>query len=638
MSRSKSRSNRHPVLRYGMSVLTIVVLFALQAVPEIARTPNIAVLVIYAAILVSAWYGGLGPGLLTTALIGLLVLPGSLTAWRLVRLALFVCGGVLVSLLIEALHAARRRAEAASQKAQEHLDSLRENEARLRLLIESVRDYALFTTDADGRITGWNPGAERVLGYTEAEVLGREIALFFTPEEIGDGVPEAELRTALAEGRAEHDRWHVRRDGTRFWSSGIVAPLRDESVPGFILVLRDVTEQKSAEDERARLLAGEQAARREAEAANRAKDEFLAVLSHELRTPLTPVLAATSALLKSTTLSPEARSVLELTRSHVGLEARLIDDLLDVTRINRGELRLEREVVDAHVLVHRAVALCREPIDAAGLPLELDLKAAAHHVEADPTRLQQVFWNLLRNAAKFTPAGGRLIVRSRPEGDATAGRLLVEVSDTGIGIEPDLLPVIFDAFRQGEALAMRRFGGLGLGLAISKALVEAHGGRLTASSAGTGRGATFTVELAAVAPAKAVTGSPSDRQDLAPDGRSLRILLVEDDSSTQRVLARLLRARRCAVTTAGSVAEALGASETGEFDLIVSDVGLPDGTGWDLMQQLRERGIARGIALTGFGMEEDVRRSREAGFATHLTKPIDFQKLELAIQRVAAAS
>jgi CheY-like chemotaxis protein len=361
------------------------------------------------------------------------------------------------------------------------------------------------------------------------------------------------------------------------------------------------------------------------------------VLSHELRTPLTPVLAAASALLEDPDVPPAVRPVLELTRRNVELEARLIDDLLDVARITRGELHLEREVVDAHILVHRAVELCRDQITAAGLRLELDLSATSHYVEADPTRLQQVFWNLIRNAAKFTPPGGTLMVRSRNEGAPPTGRLMIDVVDTGIGIEPHLLTVIFDAFRRGETLAMRRFGGLGLGLAISRAVVDAHDGRLAVASAGKGRGATFTVELTAVRPAiDAVSGVPTGRPDRALEDRPLRILLVEDDASTLRVMARLLRSRRCEVTTATSVADALAAAEAGDFDLIVSDIGLPDGTGWELMQQLRELGIARGIALTGFGMDEDVRRSREAGFIAHLTKPVDFQKLEETIQQVAS--
>jgi len=382
------------------------------------------------------------------------------------------------------------------------------------------------------------------------------------------------------------------------------------------------------------LLEALHAARRRAEEAGRAKDDLLAALSHELRTPLTPVLAETSALLADPRTPDALRSVLELTRRNVALEARLIDDLLDVTRISRGELKLERETVDAHVAAQRAVDLCREQIDGRGLRLDLDLSAVSHHVHADPARLQQVLWNLVRNAAKFTPAGGLLSLRSHNENGPNSTRLLVEVIDTGIGIEPRDLARVFDAFRRSAAPGTQRFGGLGLGLAISRAVVDAHGGRLTVASAGKGQGTRFIVTLDTVPAAEPV--APAVSTGPPPASRASRILLVEDDVVTVRVLARLLRGSGFDVTTAGSVAEASDVAQGGGFDLVVSDIGLPDGTGWDLMPRLREHGICRGIALTGFGLDDDEQRSRDAGFLTHLTKPVDFPRLEEAIRQAAA--
>ncbi|MDR3635323.1 MAG: PAS domain S-box protein [Isosphaeraceae bacterium] len=376
---------------------------------------------------------------------------------------------------------------------------------------------------------------------------------------------------------------------------------------------------------------------REAEGANRAKDQFLAVLSHELPTPLTPVLVSVSAMLDDREVPREFHGFLEMTRRSIEMEARLIDDLLDVTRISQGKLRLNRHVVDAHALVRQAVAICRDEIGDHRLRLELDLAAAGHQVEADPARLQQIFWNLIKNAVKFTPPGGLLAIRSWNEsqaGDGGRERLLVAVRDSGIGIAPEVLPKIFDAFEQGEASVTRQFGGLGLGLAVSRSLAEAHGGRLTAASAGRDQGATFTLELTTVpAPAAELDGVPCAPPS-ATEAVPLRILLAEDNEESLRVLARLLRRRGYAVATADSVASALAEAERAPFDLLVSDIGLPDGSGLDLIRTLRARGPVPGIALSGFGMEDDLRRSLDAGFLAHLTKPIDFGTLETTIRQV----
>ena len=399
-------------------------------------------------------------------------------------------------------------------------------------------------------------------------------------------------------------------------------------------LVEDLARRAALAVDNARLYGEARKAREEAEAANRAKDRFLAVLSHELRTPLTPVLAEVSAMLDDPETPEGVRPILEMTRRNVELEARLIDDLLDLNRIVRGKLRLNREVVDAHRLVVEALAICRPGIEGARLQVELALGATRHHVKADAARLQQVVWNLIKNAVKFTPGGGFIAIRTRDEGD----RLLVEVADTGVGIEAGVLSRIFGAFEQGGTTVTQRFGGLGLGLAISRSLAEAHGGRLLAASPGTNQGATFTLELPAVdAPSRAdEAGRPAVVEPPTSLG-SLRILLVEDNIDTLQVMARLLARKGHRVTTADGLIAALRVAKGAEFDVLISDLGLPDGSGLDLIGRLNESRPAPipGIALSGFGMDDDLRRSREAGFLEHLIKPIDFPNLEAALRRVA---
>lgn len=366
-------------------------------------------------------------------------------------------------------------------------------------------------------------------------------------------------------------------------------------------------------------------ARTQAEQANLAKDRFLAMLSHELRTPLTPVLASVSALEGEEEMPETLRESLQLIRRNVELEARLIDDLLDLTRISKGKLQLGYEIVDAHKLLRNALEICRAEIDQKQLVLNLELAATNVRLRADPARLQQIFWNLVKNAVKFTPKGGKLSVRTCND---SADALSVEVEDSGRGIEPGLLPRIFNAFEQGERAHL---GGLGLGLAISKALVDAHEGRITAESAGRGKGAKFTV----VFPVS--TESEVDKSTVTPrpsrERKSKRILLVEDHEDTNRSLTMLLRQRGYKVDPAYNLRSALDLAANSEFDVLISDIGLPDGSGIDLMSTLHAQRPLFGIALTGFGMEEDIRRSYDVGFAHHLVKPVDLNKLDTLIQQ-----
>ena len=426
----------------------------------------------------------------------------------------------------------------------------------------------------------------------------------------------------------------------------------DRLAPSIRRALREAQDRRAAEraemDVRQAKEAAE-AAREAAEAANRAKDHFLAVLSHELRTPLTPTLTTIQSMEADPALPAEFRESVEMIRRNVELEVRLIDDLLDLTRVSRGKLELNLQRTDAHDVLRQATAICDSDLRGKQLALTTDLCAAATAVRADPARLQQVLWNLLKNAVKFTPVGGRVHVRTFNEdgpgtepGGSAAGSpsrsFGVEVTDTGIGIEPAVLARIFDAFEQGGKQITRQFGGLGLGLAISRALAEQHGGTLTAASGGAGRGATFTLRLpvtvAEPEPAPARAAGHVCRPD---DLHGCQVLLVDDHIDTARAMGRLLKRWGCLVQTADTVASALKAADAVKPDILISDIGLPDGSGLDLIRQLIARHPVRGIAVSGFGMEDDLARSRAAGFMEHLVKPVDVNRLEQTVRRVVSS-
>jgi signal transduction histidine kinase/ActR/RegA family two-component response regulator len=484
---------RPKIMRYGLAVLCVFFTPAVFTIPMVRQGAGTPLVVLFFAILVAAWYGGLGPGLLATALIVVTFLPrAGDPAHTFVRVALFGAVGVMISAMLEAMHAARRRAQDAA---------------------------------------------------------------------------------------------------------------------------------------------------REAEAASQAKDRFLAVLSHELRTPLNPVLTVVSSMLDDASTRPDLRRNLEMIQRNVELVARLIDDLLDAVRASKGKLTLNRRPVDAHVLIRQAVEICRDGFDRADVQLRVNLTAASHHVEADPVRFQQVIWNLVQNALKFTPEGGIITVRTRdePNVEVIGGveGLVIEIIDTGRGIEPELLPRIFEAFEQGEAEKRRRYAGLGLGLAISRSIAEAHGGILTASSPGAGRGATFTFTLA-TCPAPPPAARPALRSAASRPARTgLRILLVEDNDDSRQVLSLLLRRSSHEIITANNLESARRAVAEHDFDLLISDIELPDGSGFDLMRELAARGIP-GIAMSGFASIDDIRMSREAEFAEHLAKPVSLEVLLDAIGRVAS--
>ncbi|MDQ6625344.1 MAG: ATP-binding protein, partial [Verrucomicrobiota bacterium] len=370
----------------------------------------------------------------------------------------------------------------------------------------------------------------------------------------------------------------------------------------------------------------------ELQQASHAKDDFLAALSHELRTPLTPVLLSASVMEADETLAPEQRAQIAMMRRNVELEARLIDDLLDLTRITRGKLELNRSATDIHSLLQHTEEIIGADAREKGVAVRFALEAPEHVVLGDAARLHQVFWNMLKNGIKFTPAGGQITVRAtNPE----PGRIRVEVTDNGVGIEHSFLPAVFGAFVQGDRKAAGATSGLGLGMSISKTIVELHGGTIRADSAGTGKGATFTVELET--DSSLVTTAPAAKPTVVAAAR-YRLLVVEDHQPTLDVLRRLLAKQGHEVHAAMNVQAALALAATQVFDLVISDIGLPDGNGVDLMVQLtREYGL-RGIALSGYGMEEDLARTKNAGFLAHLVKPVDFERLNRVIREFVEAA
>jgi PAS domain S-box-containing protein len=620
--------------------------------------------------------------------------------------------------------------------------------------IEDVKDYAIFMIDAENHVVSWNLGAERILGYSEEEILGRSASRFFTPEDLSKGEDEKELRRAAAEGRAEDERWHLRRDGTLFWASGVVTPVRDHAgtLLGFTKVMRDMTERKWLEEERDRfftlsmdmlcivalegyykrvnpafeknlgytaeeflatpifdflhpedrpalkaeyvkLSTGEPTAylenrikckggsykwvgwtyfpvpeeglaygvgrdvtrhrqmeevlklrAEELQQANRLKDEFLATLSHELRTPLTSILGW-SRLLRAGQFKNEAEQerAVEIIERNAEAQARLIEDLLDVSRIITGKLRLETQPVAPAAVIETALSALRPAAEARNIQLDSVIDSTAGPVIADPGRLQQIVTNLLSNAIKFTPEGGRVEVQLM----RADSHIRITVRDTGIGISPEVLPYIFERFRQADSTNTRAHSGLGLGLAIVRHLVERHGGVVHAESEGEGQGAVFTVDLplnmTESGPGESEqpqtmrhqTLSAADAEDVFDNPcalEGLRVLLVEDEQDTRELVKAILERCGAEVTAVASVDEALTSIERRKADVLISDIGMPGGNGYELIRKIRalepEGGArVRAVALTAYAGPKDRRRALLAGFQVHLAKPIEPDEL-----------
>jgi two-component system CheB/CheR fusion protein len=502
---------------------------------------------------------------------------------------------------------ARRAAEEASQ--------------RLAAIVASTAD-AIISTDLDGTITSWNDGARQLLGYTAEEAIGQPIGMVIPP--VSQREDDALMqRIGQGEKFSGFEAIRQRKDGSTVPVWVTLSPILDGSgrVIGASRITRDISERKQTEEELRRQ-------KEAAEEANQAKDRFLAALSHELRTPLNPVLMWACATIENEKLDPEVRDGLRMICRNVEMEARLIDDLLDLTRVARGKLKLELQPCAADALLQHAMEIVRSQFRAKNLRIRTELAASNHRILADPTRIEQVFWNLLNNAQKFTPAGGEIAVRSY---DAAPGVVAFEVSDTGRGIDPRVLPKLFQPFEQGSSAGQ----GLGLGLAICHAIVDLHGGTIRGENTTEAGGAMFTVQFNTIR-AFAADDAPSTAQQ-APGSRALRILIVEDHEHTATVMERLLAHEGHEVYVAATVREALDKLRSTPIDLLVSDLGLPDGNGFQVMRELTKISDAKGIAVSGYGMEEDLERSSRAGFSAHLTKPVNILKLKETIKQVVAS-
>ncbi|HMF35231.1 MAG TPA: histidine kinase N-terminal 7TM domain-containing protein [Isosphaeraceae bacterium] len=497
------------------------------------------------------------------------------------------------------------------------------------LVVQEMLD-AIIVLDAWGRIAGLNRAALRLVGRLDKDIVGLPGDVIPSwlriPEHLSRLEGAAELSYRLgADSRDPGFTYDVR-----------VSRFPHGRVPGWLVIIRDISAQSRAEAERTARIAAEQA--------NWAKDAFLAKLSHELRTPLTPVLAITSAALDQPSIPPGLRSSLEIVQRNVLLEARLIDDLLDQSLITLGKLRLRTELVDAHGLLHQSLENCAEFIRDADLIARLDLSATNSRISADPGRLQQVFWNLIINAARYSPARSHLTIRTR---NIAADALEIEFQDEGRGLESSQLEEIFKPFIQARAGGAERGPGLGLGLSIGRSIVEAHGGSLVAESPGPGRGATFRVVLRTADPTEVATidrqrargatvkeAAVEEPEEARKSRRPTTILLVDDNKDSLSALTMSLSLLGYEVRPANSLRTALAAAEHEGYDLIVSDLELGDGTGLDLLSSLGPGRSVPAIALTGYGSEEDRKMCLEAGFEMHIVKPVQTRQLSEAIRSI----
>lgn len=531
---------------------------------------------------------------------------------------------------------ARRRVEKA----------LRTSEERFRLLLENMEDYAIFFLDPQGLVNGWSTGAEALLGYQEAEILTKPSSIIFTPEDIDRREDQRELEEAVTAGRAEDERWHVRKDGYWFWASGIVTPLRDETgeLRGFAKILRDFTERKRAEDERIALLEREQEARLQAEAANRMKDEFLATLSHELRSPLNAMLGWTRLLNSRKFDEVTTARAMETIERSARAQAQLIEDLLDVSRIIQGKLRLNIRPIALVSVIQAAIDIVRPAAEAKEIQLYSDLDPVVDLVAGDSDRLQQVVWNLLSNAIKFTPKGGRVEVRL----ERVNSYIEIAVKDTGQGINPNFVPYVFDRFRQADSSITRSSTGLGLGLAIVRHLVELHGGTVRAESPGEGQGATFTVKLPVipmrneVIPRKSVDIAVEEEAPLdnSPSLQGMRVIVVDDEADSREYIITLLEQCGAEVVATTSASEALDAVSHIKADVLVSDIGMPEEDGYSLIRKVRALKAEQGgqipaVALTAYARAEDRTKAIAEGFQIHIPKPVEPAELATVVASLA---
>jgi two-component system, chemotaxis family, CheB/CheR fusion protein len=522
----------------------------------------------------------------------------------------------------------------ATRRAQ---DQLRIDEANLREVVERTQDYAIITLDTAGLITTWNQGARRMFGFEDGEMIGRSVELLFTPEDRAAGAPQHEMRVAREEGRALDERWHMTKNGSSFYCSGIMTPVHQQGeLVGYAKIARDRTESKRSESQLETLLVQEKETRAELQRAIAMKDEFLAVMSHELKHPLNLIHVNAELLSRMPQVrdAPNVARAADVIRRTVMSQAKIIDDLLDLSRLRTGKLALSPTIVQWGPIVARVLDAVAGDALSLQLTIESELDPAASAIEADPVRAEQIVWNLLSNALKFTPAGGRIRVTLCLDGKESR----LDVIDTGQGIAPDLLACVFDMFRQADRSTRRAQGGMGIGLALVKQLAEAHGGRAAAASAGLHKGSKFSVWMPLAA--SGADGPKASASLHALSGR--RILVVDDAEDALQSFSLLLELEGAEVIAASSGAAALAAIERSElakapFDLVISDVAMPGMDGYELIAALRAKAATanlRAIALTGFGRPLDARRALAAGFDAHLSKPVVIDELLQTIHRL----
>ncbi|MFY9983970.1 MAG: CHASE3 domain-containing protein [Chthoniobacterales bacterium] len=541
--------------------------------------------------------------------------------------SLLYAGGLIINLAFLGWVCRRIFAEMAARDAiTKEIDDQREY---LDVTLASIGD-GVIVTDAKGVVTFLNEVAQQLSGWSLPDAKGRPCAdIFHIVNETTRAVEENPVAKVLVTGRIAGLANHtvlIRRDGSEIPIDDSGAPIRkkDGAIGGVVLVFRDFSEQKKAAE-------AMMAVKNQLEKANQGKDEFFAALSHELRAPLTPIIAILDRWQSQKQLDKEMLAELTMLRRNAALEARLVDDLLDVARITQRKMPLSRQVVDITLLVREALEMVNDEARDRKMRIAFNGPRQPLLVDVDPARMQQVFWNILKNALKFTQDGGSISIEVS---SIAATSVSISFVDSGIGMSSQTLRRIFQPFEQGAQELVRSYGGLGLGLAISKSLVEAHGGTISAASAGHGTGSTFLITLpkrrwpAPVAPAAASTDSSSNKL------RALRVLLIEDHEDTAIIMARMLEDMGHNIVPASSVASAVDILTREKFDLIISDIGLPDGNGVSLIHAVRTFCDAPAIALTGYGMREDVERCLNAGFNKHVTKPVTFEVLKQIIAEV----
>jgi PAS domain S-box-containing protein len=508
----------------------------------------------------------------------------------------------------------RRRAE----------NALRESEERFRLLVDGVRDYAVFLLDTQGNVVSWNRGAEILKGYSASEIIGEHFSVFYTPEAILQAKPEWELRTATEHGRVEDEGYRVRKDGTRFWANVVITALRDAegNLCGFAKVTRDMTERRNLEE----LLQ-----------VDRQKDQFLAILAHELRNPLAPIRSALQVMMEPEVTPDGVARARDIAERQLKNMTRLLDDLLDVSRIRQGRIELRREIVSVSSILRAAVETSQPLISDRGHVLAVAAPDDQIWVDGDPVRLAQALTNLLNNAAKYTDPGGRIELTAARSG----AYAVIRVSDSGIGIDPIMVPHVFDLFVQADRRGVAAAGGVGIGLTLARRLIELHGGRVDAFSAGPGLGSEFVIRLPAVEADRApVPGSPSEEEaPVRSAAKPLRVLAVDDNVDAADGLALLLDLQGHEARVAYDGAGALEAARNFRPDVAILDIGMPVMDGYELARRLRrmpETEKAVLVAMTGWGQEDDVRKAKEAGFDHHLVKPSDPAALEKLLAALAS--